>query len=181
MRRPGRRKKKRPAGEPADHALGRSRGGFGSKIHLVTDGNGLPLAIEVTAGQRQECTQLERVLNHVRIPRRGRRPQCRPVRLAGDKGYSYPHLRAWLRRHGIQAVIPRRKDQRPADRRHRFDRAAYKRRAVVEQCVGWLKECRAVGTRFDKLAVQYRATVQLAMIQRYLRLLATPNDSSDRA
>ena len=43
---------------------------------------------------------------------------------------------------------------------------------MTERCVGWLKECRAVGTRFDKLAVNYLATVNLAMIQRYLRMLA---------
>jgi transposase len=151
--------------------LGRSRGGFGTKIHLVTDGTGLPLAVEVTAGQRHESTQAERVLDRVRIPNRRGRPRCRPVRLAGDKGYSYPRIRRWLRRHGVKAVIPRRKDQRPGDRRVKFDRDAYKRRAVVEQCVGWLKESRAVGTRFDKLAVNYLATVKLAMIQRYLRLL----------
>jgi hypothetical protein len=134
----------------------------------------------VTAGQRQESTQFERVLDQVRIPNRRGRPRCRPVKLAGDKGYSYPRVRRWLRRHGVRAVIPRREDQRPGDRRHRFDRAAYRRRAVVEQCVGWLKENRAVGTRFDKLAVNYRATVQLAILQRYLRLLARKTDSSDR-
>jgi transposase len=165
------RKKKRPDGEPDDHALGRSRGGFGTKIHLVSDGNGLPLAADVTAGQRHESTQAERVLGKVRIPQRRGRPRCRPVRLAGDKGYSYPRIRRWLRQHGIRAVIPRRKDQRPDDGRHRLDKATYKRRAVVEQCVGWLKESRAVATRFDKLAVNYLATVKLAMIQRYLRLL----------
>jgi len=125
----------------------------------------------VTAGQRHESTQAERVLDKVRIPNRRGRPRCRPVRLAGDKGYSYPRIRRWLRRHRIGAVIPRRKDQRPGDGRVRFDRDTYKRRAVVEQCVGWLKESRAVGTRFDKLAVNYLATVKLAMIQRYLRLL----------
>jgi transposase len=53
----------------------------------------------------------------------------------------------------------------------RIDRAAYRRRDVVEQCAGWLKECRAVATRFDKLAVNYLATVKVAMSQRYLRLL----------
>ena len=151
--------------------MGFSRGGFGTKVHLVTDGHGLPLAVEVTAGQRQEGTQFERVMNKVRIPNRRGRPRCRPVKLAGDKGYSYGRIRAWLRRHGIRCVIPRRKNQRPDDKRHRFDRESYRRRAVVEQCVGWLKECRAVATRFDKLAVNYLAIVKLAMIQRYLRLL----------
>ena len=48
--------------EPADHALGRSRGGFGSKFHLVTDGNGTPLAVEVTAGQVHESTCAESVI-----------------------------------------------------------------------------------------------------------------------
>jgi transposase len=161
--------------------LGRSRGGLGTKVHLVTDGNGLPLAVEVSAGQRQECTQFERVMNAVRIPNRRGRPRCRPVRLAGDKGYSVWRVRRWLRRYGIKDVIPRRKNQKPGDRRHRFDRESYRRRAVVEQCVGWLKECRAVGTRFDKLAINYKATVQLAMIQRYLRKLTASTDSPDRA
>ncbi len=151
--------------------MGRSRGGFGSKIHLVSDGNGLPLAAEVTAGQRHESKETERVLDQVRIPQRRGRPRCRPVKLAGDKGYSYARVRRWLRQHGIRAVIQRRKDQRPDDGRVKFDRDTYKRRAVVEQCVGWLKESRAVATRFDKLAVNYLATVKLALIQRYLRLL----------
>ena len=71
----------------------------------------------------------------------------------------------------IQAVIPRRKHQRPDDGRVKFDREAYRRRAVVEQCAGWLKECRAVATRFDKVAVNYLGTVKLARIQRSLRLL----------
>jgi transposase len=125
----------------------------------------------VTAGQRHESTQFERVLGKVRIPNRRGRPRCRPVRLAGDKGYSYERIRRWLRRHGIQVVIPRRSNQRPDDGRVKFDEGAYKRRAVVEQCVGWLKESRALATRFDKLAVNYLATVKLGMIQRYLRLL----------
>jgi transposase len=140
-------------------------------VHLVCDGHGIPLAATVTAGQAHESKQVESVLGAVRLRRRRGRPLCRPLRLAGDKGYSYPRVRDWLRRHGVKAVIPRRKDQRPGDGRAKFDQPAYRRRAVVEQCVGWLKESRAVATRFDKLAVNYLATVKLAMIQRYLRLL----------
>lgn len=132
----------------------------------------MPLSAVVTPGQSHESKELERLVEGVRLRGRRGRPRCRPVKLAGDKGYSYPRIRRWLARHGIKAVIPRRKDQRPGDGRVRFDAEAYKRRSVVEQCVGWLKECRAVATRFDKLAVNYLATVKLAMIQRYLRLLA---------
>jgi len=142
-------------------------------VHLVCDGRGVPLAAVVTPGQRQECTQFERALGEVKLRGRRGRPRCRPVKLAGDKGYSYPRIRRWLARHGIKGVIPRRKDQRPDDGRVQFDRETYRRRAVVEQCVGWLKECRAVATRFDKLAVNSLATVRWAMVQRYLRLLTT--------
>jgi transposase len=137
--------------------------------------------VVLTPGQRQECTQLARVLDAVRVPNRRGRPRRRPKALAGDKGYSYPHVRRWLRRHGVRAVIPYRKDQKPDDGRHRFDQPLYRKRAAVEQCVGWLKENRAVGTRFDKLAVNYLAGVHLAMIRRYLRVLCTPTDSADRA
>jgi transposase len=177
----GAAKKNRHSDEPADHALGRSRGGFGSKVHLVCDGNGLPLAVEVTAGQRHESTQFERVLNKVRIPNRRGRPRCRPVHLAGDKGYSYPRIRGWLRRYKIKDVIPRRSNQKPDRQTPPVRYSTYRRRAVIEQCVGWLKECRAVATRFDKLAINYKATVQLAMIQRYVRILTKLNHSPNTA
>jgi transposase len=52
-----------------------------------------------------------------------------------------------------------------------FDRKRYRRRCTIEQCIGWLKECRRLGTRFEKLAVNYLAMVHLAFIQRYLRIL----------
>lgn len=117
-------------------------------------------------------------MDAVRVPRRVGRPRSPPRHVAGDKGYSYARIRRWLRRRRIGAVIPQREDQR---RRHRgrplkFDKGLYRRRNVVERCVSWLKECRAVATRFEKLAQHYLGMVKLAMIQRYLRLL----DSSYR-
>ena len=107
----------------------------------------------------------------MRIPQLQGRPRTRPQAVAGDKGYSYPRLRQWLRRHAIQAVIPRRSNQHPEDGRVRFDRTRYRRRSSVEQCIGWLKECRRVATRFEKLAVNFLAMIHLAIIQRYLRVL----------
>jgi transposase len=110
----------------------------------------------------------------VRIGRRSR-----PKRVAGDKGYSYPRIRRWLRRHGIGAVIPQRSDQQAQHRGRplNFDKDAYRRRSVIECCIGWLKECRRIGTRFEKLALNFLAMIKLAIIRRYLRLL----DLSDRA
>jgi transposase len=67
-------------------------------------------------------------------------------------------------------VIPRRDDQRARHRGRplKFDREAYRRRCLVEHVVGWLKECRRIGTRFEKLTVNFLAMVKVAMIQRYL-------------
>jgi transposase len=134
------------------------------------------LAVAVAAGQRHDSLYAEPVLQAVRIRRRNGRIRTRPSALAGDKGYSYARVRRYLRRRAIKAVIPTRKDQQ---RRPQFDKETYRERNVVERCVGWLKESRALATRFDKLAVNYLTTVKLGMLQRYLRKLA-PIDSPDR-
>lgn len=160
--------------EPEDHALGRSRGGYGSKFHLVTDGRGLPLAVEVTAGQRHESTQIQTVLDGISVPQPMGRPRKRPARLAGDKAYSFGSVRRWLYAHGIEAIIPNRSNQKKLTRP--FDKQSYKRRCVIEQCVGWLKECRRIATRFEKLGISFLAMFKLAMIQRYLKIVF-----SDRA
>jgi len=112
-------------------------------------------------------------MSAVRIGRR-----CRPKRLAGDKGYSYPRIRRWLRRYRIGAVIPQRSDQVTHHRGRplALDRESYRRRNVIECCMGWLKTCRRLATRFEKLALHFLAMVKLAIIRRYLRIL----DSSDR-
>ena len=107
------------------------------------------------------------------------RPRQRPAALAGDKGYSYPRIRAWLKRRGIRAVIPERSDQaarraRRPGRKPRFDREADRRRHVIENCIAWLKEARAVATRFDKLAIHYLGVLKLGMIRTLLRRLRKP-------
>jgi transposase len=157
--------------------LGRSRGGFGSKFHLVTDGAGTPLTIQVTAGQVHESTQAEAVIGQAIACRIGRRRKRRgrrgkPRKLAADKGYSVPRVRDWLKEQGIRPVIPH-KDNEAArwDGRVKFDKQSYRQRHVVEQCVGWLKESRRIGTRFEKLAVNFHGMLQLAMIRRYLKMM----------
>jgi transposase len=113
----------------------------------------------------------------IAIPQPVGRPRQRPARLAGDKGYSFPRVRDWLRRHGITPLIPHKDNERARyDGRVRFDKQGYKRRSIIEQTIGWLKECRRVGTRFEKLAINFLAMMKLAMIQRCLRILF-----SDRA
>jgi transposase len=129
-----------------------------------------------------ECTCVESVIGQavaclIGRRRKRRKRRHKPKELAGDKGYSVPRVRDWIRRQKIEPVIPH-KDNELArwDPNVKFDREAYRGRAVVEQCVGWLKEFRRIGTRFEKLAVNFHGMLQLAMIRRYLRLLF-----SDRA
>jgi transposase len=145
--------------------LGRSRGGFSTKAHLVCDSHGILLAVWVTAGQRHESRAFPAAMSRARRPRRAGRPTW-PRRVAGDKGYSYRSVRRWLRRHHIEPVIPTRKDQ-PRD--EGFQKATYRRRNIVERAVGWFKWCRTLATRYDKLAVNYTALWIIAEIQYLLR------------
>jgi hypothetical protein len=110
--------------EPPDHALGYSRGGFSTKVHLLCDQHGILLGIYLTPGQRHDSKGFEPVM----LPH----PHGQafwPKRMAGDKGYSYPRIRRWCRRRRVEAVIPTRKDQ-PRD--DRFDKATYRRRNIIE-------------------------------------------------
>jgi transposase len=145
-----------------------SHGGIGTKLHLATDGTGLPLGFVLTAGQRNECPTFEALMGITKRWRSG----CRwPAKLAADKGYSADKLRRWLMRRGIEAVIPMRENEHMRNRNcfGRFDKRAYRGRNVVERCVGWLKNCRRICTRFEKLAVNFSAMITLAMIVMYLR------------
>lgn len=163
-----------------DEALGRSRGGLTTKLHLACDGRGRPLAILLTPGQRHESTQLVPLLDAIWVPRAGRgRPRRRPERVIGDKGYSYPTCREVLRQRGIKATIPERSDQRgrragKPGRPLAFDREAYRRRNVVERCVNRLKQWRSVATRYEKRAANYRAMVMIAALMLWLDSSDTP-------
>ena len=139
---------------------------------MVTDGEGTPLAVHVTAGQAHESSAFQEVVEAVRVPQRRGRPRSRPQRIAGDKGYDIPWIRRWLRQRKVQAVIPEKSKPhgRGPGRPPVFDGEAYRRRNVIERCVGWLKHARRIATRFEKLAVNFLAMLKLAMIQRYFRI-----------
>lgn len=158
--------------------LGRSRGGLSTKIHLAADGCARPLARVTSAGQRNDALGFEPVMARLRIARTGPgRPSTRPDRLLADKAYSSRGIRSYLRRRGIQAVIPEPSDQirnrqRRGSRGGRpvtFDNDAYRLRNTVERAVGKLRGYRAVATRYDKRDYVYRGTVDIAAIGIWLR------------
>ena len=111
-------------------------------------------------------------MHAVRRPRRIKWP----LKLAGDKGYSYDRLRQFLQGCGTQAVIPRRQNQ-PRPKYETFDKRTYRKRCRVEQAVGWLKECRRLGTRYEKLGLNFLAFVKLGVMLKYLRVI-DPSDTT---
>lgn len=154
----------------AGEAIGRSRGGLSTKIHLAADGRGRPLAVLLSPGQAGDNPFLLPVLDAIRVHGpAGGRPRKRPGLLLADKGYAHDSTRAALRRVGIPHAIPERRDQRErraakgnrSSRPPKFDKDAYKQRNVVERCFNRLKQWRDLATRYAKRASIYRASLVL--------------------
>ena len=114
-------------------ALGRSQGGFSTKVHVRADGNGRLITMLLTPGQRNEATVFEQLLEGGVIRRAGPgRPKQRPRRVVGDKGYSSRKIRRYCRRRGIRITIPRRETEQ---RTGPFNRAIYRTRNQVERLI----------------------------------------------
>jgi transposase len=124
------------------------------------------LVVLLTPGQRHEQTVFEQLMEQGAVKRPGRgRPRLRPTRVCGDKGYSSGKARQYLRRRGIGALIPRRKNERAQPR---FDRATYRERNVVERLINRLKRYRRIATRYEKRAANYVAMWAIAAILDWL-------------
>lgn len=119
-------------------------------------------------------------MGQLRVPRLGRgRPRTRPAAVLGDKAYSSRANRAHLRARGICAVIPepslqaghRQRRGRRGGRPVGYDIQKYKGRNVIERSFNTIKNWRGLATRYDKLALTYRAAAVLAAICAWLRHL----------
>lgn len=166
----GRRWEKSDAQEPGDHALGRSRGGFSTKIHILCDGNGLPLCFQLTAGQTHESTVVDELLvaaDACLLDEDGERIAW-PFALGGDKGYRADWIDVYLLDLGIEPVIPSKENEDRDARPVAFDKEAYRRRNIVERLIGWLKESRRIFSRFEKTAKNFGGMLKLAFIKQYL-------------
>lgn len=159
-----------PEEAQAREALGRSQGGFSTKLHLRAEGNGRPITVVLTGGERNEQIALEAVMDQGAVRRAGPgRPRLRPRAAAGDKAYSSPTARMRLRRRHIRPVIPTKKDQ-PHQRN--FDRAAYRLRNRVERLISRLKQARRIATRYEKRAENYLAMIHIGMILLWMKPFA---------
>jgi transposase len=151
-----------------------------TKVHLVADRRCRPIARMLSPGQHGDSPYFQRVLERVRIRRRGLgRPRKTPAWVLADKAYSSRANRAYLRRRGIKAVIPIKKDQqahrlkrgRAGGRPPNFDQERYRERNTVERCVNKLRAYRAVALRTDKREIVYQGTIDVASIRIWLKSL----------
>ncbi len=130
-------------------ALGRSRGGFSTKIHLKTYLDGNPLDFHLTGGEASDSTQFETSLDIG--------PDIRPRIAITDKGYDSQANRAAARTRGITPVIPHRENSKQIGRF--FPKRLYKLRARIEQTIGKLKRFKRVGMRCEKTDISYSAFI----------------------
>ncbi len=151
-----------------------------TKVHALCDGAGRPLVILLGAGQANDSPMFPNLLAALRVPRLGAgRARTTPTAVLGDRAYSARAHRALLRRRGITAVIPEKVDQQAGRRRRgsaggrppAFDSDKYKKRHVIECSFNLTKQWRALATRYDKLALTYRAGLLLRAITIWLTAL----------
>src|ERR1700730_10729727 len=138
-------------------SMGRSRGGLTSKIHAVVDTNGLPVRLALTAGEAHDNRLAGKLLSRLQSG----------TMLPADRGYDADWIRALVRQHGAWANIPQKRNRTEA---LCFSPYLYRARNLVERFFNKIKHCRRVATRYDKLAANYLAFVQLASIRLWLRV-----------
>jgi transposase len=163
--------KKGSAEQASTEALGRSRGGLTTKIHLLCDSHGHPLEACLSPGQSHESQYLDELLDNCDVTGYDWEIVVYPAALAGDKGYRADWIDADLLNRGIRPVIPSKENEDRDARPVQFDREQYRQRNIVERLIGWLKESRRILTRFEKRARNFLGMIKWAFIQRYLRLM----------
>ena len=144
------------SGQSDKQAIGMSRGGKTSKIHMVVDACGLPVNFEVTGGQVNDSSVANKLLSLTEVFK---------FTLA-DKGYDKESLREQLRDRGSIPLVPRRKSSRIGN--EDMDWSLYKYRHLVENFFARIKHYRAIASRFDKLKRNYEASITLACIMAWL-------------
>lgn len=144
-----------------DQALGRSRGGFGTKLHLLVDKAQRLIYLSPSPGQASDHSHAPALIEQAASERRLKI-------LCADKGYDSEKLRIKIRESGMRPVIPKRGNSLQSPD---FCYAIYKQRNMIERFIGKLKENRRMATRYDKTASNYEAFIHLAAIKNWLRII----------
>jgi transposase len=124
--------------------------------------------VKILAAQEHESKHVEPLLDSVAIGGKRGRPRTRSRYVVGDKGYSSKAVRASIKKRGATPIIAKRSNETTE---YYFDKELYRNRNVIERQIGWLKESRSIGTRYEKKALNFLGLVILGCIQYYLKLL----------
>lgn len=146
-------------GGQACQALGRSRGGFSTKIHAAVSAEGHLMAMQLTGGQVSDYSEAENIMSQIRTPIHS---------VIADRGYDSDTLVLAIEARGAQAVIPPRRHRRV---RRAWDSAAYRMRNAIERFFGRLKQFRRIATRFEKTSLSYFGMVMVAALVLESRLV----------
>lgn len=136
-------------------ALGRSRGGFGTKIHALSDALGNPMRFILTGGEKSDFLQACSLLENQKADA-----------ILADKGYDADYIVSEIVAMGAEVVIPSRSSR---STQREYDAALYKERNIIERMFSKMKQFRGIATRYSKTAVSFLAFVQLAAILLWLK------------
>ena len=151
--------------------MGTTKRGKGTKVMVVTDGNGLPIGLHLASARPHELTLARATLETVRVPRRRGRPRKRPREVVADRAYDSRAFREWLRKKGIRPTIPpiERRRKRPKRGRPVEVGPGYRERWRVERLFAWLGQYRRLVVRHERLLEVFRGFVLVAFILICLR------------
>jgi transposase len=142
-----------------EQAIGRSRGGFTSKVHCLADARGRPITFHLTPGEAADCKAYDTLIDL---------PERTPKALLADKGYDSDAIRANLRRRRIKPVIPPRSNRKAVIR---YSKRLYRERNCIERVFGHLKINRAIATRYDQLADSFLGMLFLASARYWIKFV----------
>jgi len=134
-----------------ERAIGKSRGGSTTKLHMLADAHGHPVDFEITGGDVHDVKAADALLGKV---------AGQAEHFIADKGYDSEPLRERIRMAGATPVIPRKSNSKRAN--PEFDPYLYRLRHLVENLFARLKHFRSIATRFEKLARNFKAMLFLA-------------------
>jgi transposase len=138
-----------------EQGLGRSRGGFSTKIHTVCDALGNPLRFVITGGQQNDCTQFSALIDGIKSDF-----------VLADKGYDTDEIIRIVTESGAIAVIPLKKNRKMA---RPFDAEMYKERYKIECLFGFLKHLRRMFARFEKTKMRFEAFLHFAAALQWIK------------
>jgi transposase len=152
-------------GEKGGSGVGKTKRGKGTKLMVIADATGLPLALHTTSASPHEVTLVEATLDETLTV-------GRPRRLIGDRAYDSNPLDQRLAAQGVELIAPHKRNRiRPKTQDERALRR-YRRRWKIERLFAWLNKYKRVITRWDRLIDHFNAFVHLAcsmiLIRRYL-------------